>query len=85
VICSEPASINCSHLALASEAREFVRRCVEHSQAQRQWQILCINRLRAARSGSQWSSELEDFMWLETAFCNEFLKPLRWFQGIDYE
>ena len=24
-------------------------------------------------------------MWLETAFCNEFLKNLRWFNGIDYE
>jgi hypothetical protein len=24
-------------------------------------------------------------MWLETAFCSEFLQHLRWFQGIDYE
>src|SRR6478609_1174856 len=85
VICSEPASHNCSHLAMATEARDFVRRCVELAQAQRQWQTLCLKRSRAARAGSQWSSELEDFMWLETAFCHEFLQHLRWFQGIDYE
>ncbi len=26
-----------------------------------------------------------DFTWLETAFCNEFLKKLIWFGGMDYE
>src|SRR5205823_4198846 len=25
------------------------------------------------------------FTWLETAFCDEFLRPLRWFAGMDYE
>jgi hypothetical protein len=33
----------------------------------------------------EWTPEREDFTWLETAFCDEFLKPLRWFGGMDYE
>ena len=29
--------------------------------------------------------ERDDFTWLETAFCDEVLKRLTWFGGIDYE
>ena len=31
------------------------------------------------------SPEQEDFTWLETAFCDVFLKRLVWFAGMDYE
>src|SRR3954469_18560133 len=85
VICSEPASRKCPHLALAAEARDFVRRCIELAQAQRQWHTVCDHRSRRTGGASDWSSEREDFMWLETAFCDEFLKHLCWFRGIDYE
>ena len=33
----------------------------------------------------EWSPEREDFTWLETAFCDEFLKQLSWFGGMDHE
>ena len=76
---------SCGHLALAVEGRDFVRRCVECCQAQHQWREVCeLRRGQLHRSGD-WSPELEDFTWLETAFCNEFLKDLRWFGGLDYE
>jgi len=84
-MCSLPAARKCEHLALAAEARDFVRRCIEQSQSQPQWQLLCDRRRSSLRSGGEWSPEREDFMWLETAFCNEFLNALRWFSGIDYE
>jgi hypothetical protein len=84
-ICAVPALRRCQHLALAAEARDFVRRCVELSDSQSQWQLLCDRRRSALHHTGEWSSEREDFMWLETAFCNEFLKDLRWFHGIDHE
>jgi hypothetical protein len=84
-ICAMPASRRCQHLALAAEARDFVRRCIELSESQPQWQLLCDRRRNALHHAGEWSSEREDFMWLETAFCSEFLKDLRWFHGIDYE
>jgi len=84
-ICSRPSSRGCPHLALAAEARDFVRRCIESSQAMGQWQFLCERRRGTLRTGGDWSPEHEDFMWLETAFCSEFLNHLRWFAGIDYE
>src|ERR1041385_2314986 len=84
-LCSRDSSRVCQHLALAAEAREFVRRCVESSQANPQWQLLCESRRSSSRAGGEWSPEHEDFMWLETAFCREFLNHLRWFAGIDYE
>ncbi len=83
--CLTPARRGCSHLALAVEARDFVPGCVEHSQAQVPWQTLIqLRRSELQRAGS-WSPEREDFMWLETAFCNEFLKRLSWFGEMDYE
>lgn len=75
----------CSHLALAAEAREFVARCIEMCKADRQWNALCQRRRGELRGSANWSPEQEDFMWLETAFCNEFLRHLRWFGAMDYE
>ena len=75
----------CEHLALAAEGRDFVRRCVELCQGERQWQTLCETRHREGLASGEWSPEREDYTWLETAFCEEFLKPLTWFGGMEYE
>ena len=83
--CLTPTLRGCSHLALAVEARDFVRRCVENCQAQVQWQALCQFRRGELQRTGQWSPEREDFTWLETAFCDEFLKRLNWFGEMDYE
>jgi hypothetical protein len=83
--CKLPAVKGCAHLALATEARDFVRRCVELSQAHHSWQALCNTRREQAKRTGEWSSEKEDFTWLETAFCKEFLQSLRWFGAMDYE
>jgi len=83
--CRTAALTGCVHLALATEGREFVRRCVELCKGDRQWQALCQRRRGELRTSGEWSPEREDFMWLETAFCNEFLRHLRWFGGMDYE
>ena len=83
--CQIPSVQACSHLALAAEARDFVRRCVERSQGQAQWQLLCNQRHLLRGSGTDWSPNHEDFTWLETAFCDMFLKHLSWFGGMDYE
>ena len=83
--CLAPAQRGCPHLALAVEARDFVRRCVERSEAQVQWQTLCQRRRGQLQSAGQWSPERDDFTWLETAFCDEFLRRLSWFGAMDYE
>jgi len=83
--CNSSSSKNCGHLALAVEAREFVRRCVEMCQGQHPWEILCIQRRSRLHRAGEWSPERDDFTWLETAFCDEFLKHLRWFGSLDYE
>jgi hypothetical protein len=83
--CRVPAIQACSHLALAFEARDFVRGCVQSSAAEKAWRTLCALRLTQRRRSGEWSPEAEDFTWLETAFCEEFLKPLRWFGAMDYE
>ena len=83
--CQSTALRECPHLALAAEGREFVRRCVESCQGQRQWQALCLRRRGQLQRTGEWSPEREDFTWLETAFCHEFLKHLRWFGGLDHE
>jgi len=84
-ICETPASQGCAHLSLAVEAREFVKRCVERCQGQKQFRALCVERLRQRRRTGEWVPERDDFTWLETAFCEEFLKRLAWFGGIDFE
>jgi hypothetical protein len=83
--CQVPAIRGCAHLALAVEGRDFVRRCVELCQGDRQWEAVCERRRRQGRLTGEWSPEQEDYMWLETAFCEAFLKRLRWFGGMDYE
>ena len=75
----------CEHLALAAEGRDFVRRCVELCQGEKQWRALCESRHRQGLASGEWSPEREDYTWLETAFCEEFLKPLTWFGGMEYE
>jgi hypothetical protein len=72
-------------LALATEGRDFVRRCVELSHGQIQWNVLCRQRREQLRLKGSWSSEQEDCTWLETAFCEQFLKHLTWFGGMDHE
>lgn len=83
--CLTPALTGCTHLALAVEAKDFVRRCVESCNGQQQWQTLCQARRGQLQSSGPWSPEQEDFTWLETAFCDEFLKRLTWFGEMDYE
>lgn len=83
--CQTPAAEGCSHLALAAEGRDFVRRCVELCEGHTQWQALCQECRTQRRQGGEWSPEREDFMWLETAFCDKFLRNLVWFGGLDYE
>jgi hypothetical protein len=75
----------CEHLAVASEGRDFVRQCVELCQGQKQWRALREWRHRRELASGDWSPEQEDYTWLETAFCEEFLKRLRWFGGMEYE
>jgi hypothetical protein len=83
--CSTPAADRCSHLALAAEARDFVRQCVELCQGQKQWRTLCQQHREQLRRTGEWSPEKEDFTWLETAFRDAFLKRLAWFGGMDHE
>ncbi|MGH7973862.1 MAG: hypothetical protein ACREIC_34525, partial [Limisphaerales bacterium] len=70
--CGSPAIDECAHLALAVEARDFVRRCIESCHGQGPWHTIC-------------QARREDFIWLETAFCDEFLRGLRWFGAMDHE
>lgn len=50
-----------------------------------QWRLLCEQKHHLRHQAREWSPEQEDFMWLETAFCDTFLKHLTWFGGMDYE
>ncbi len=84
-ICKTPAVESCSHLALAAEARDFVHRCVELCQGQKQWQALCQRFRNQLHRTGEWSPEKEDFTWLETAFRDQFLQRLAWFGGMDHE
>jgi len=83
--CHAPALYECPHLALATEGRDFVRRCVDLAEARPQWLALCEQRRGQLHRAGEWSPEREDFTWLETAFCDEFLKQLSWFGGMDHE
>jgi hypothetical protein len=62
-----------------------VQCCIEAAQAHRQWQTLCHSLRSQHRRLGAWSPDREDFTWLETAFCNKFLKDLRWFASMDHE
>lgn len=57
-----------------------MRRCVQLSHGEIPWRTLCQQ-----REGGDWTAEQPDFTWLETAFCDEFLKGLTWFGGLDHE
>ena len=83
--CGTPALTGCEHLAMAAEGRDFVRGCVELCQGEKPWLALCELRRRQRVVSGEWSPEREDFTWLETAFCDEFLKRLTWFGGMEYE
>jgi hypothetical protein len=83
--CKTPALTGCKHLAVAAEGRDFVRRCVELCQGEKQWRALCESRRRQRFATGEWSPERDDYTWLETAFCDEFLKRLTWFGGMEYE
>ena len=83
-LCKRPAMTGCEHLAVAAEGRDFVRRCVRVSQGEKQWRALCEWRHRQGLASGEWSPEREDYTWLETAFCEEFLKRLTWFGGMEY-
>ena len=82
--CQTAAQGGCTHLALAAPGRDFVQDCVGLCQGQQQWQALCRELAQQRRTG-EWSPDREDFTWLETSFCQRFLKHLRWFGGMDYE
>jgi hypothetical protein len=83
--CRTLASEGCKHLAVAAEGRDFVRRCVELCQGEKHWRALGERRRRERLLTGEWSPEREDCTWLETAFCDQFLKRLRWFGGMEYE
>ena len=46
---------------------------------------MCETRHRQGLASGEWSPEREDYTWLETAFCEEFLKPLTWSGGMEHE
>ena len=83
--CQTAASTGCEHLAVAVEGRDFVRRCIELCQGEKQWRGLCDWRRRQRLVTGEWSPERDDYTWLETAFCEDFLKRLTWFGGMEYE
>lgn len=71
--CQSPTATPCPHLALVTEPRDFVRRCIESCHGEAAWKRLCRER------------EKEDFTWLETAFAERFFKPLVWFGSVQQE
>jgi hypothetical protein len=83
--CKAPAIKQCRHLALAVEGKNFVRRCIELAESETQWSELCSERRKRNQLSGDWTPEREDFIWLETAFCDEFLRHLTWFGGMDHE
>ena len=84
-ICNLAAARACTHLALAAEGRDFVRLCIELCHGQIQWKALLEQRHQWRRRIGEWPPQPEDFTWLETAFCAEFLQRLSWFGGMDHE
>ena len=62
-----------------------MRRCVELCQGEKQWRGLGEQRRRQRVLTGEWSPEREDYTWLETAFCEQFLKRLTWFGEMQYE
>src|SRR5262245_31216553 len=82
--CKAPAARGCTHLALAAEGRDFVRRCVELCHGEALWERLCHDPLESVRPPQSFPNT-RDYTWLETAFCEEFLRGSRWFGAMDHE
>jgi hypothetical protein len=70
-VCSAPSDSVCPHLALAAPATDFVRRAIETCHAELLWRSIC-------KRG-------EDFTWLESAFCDRFLRALPPFVAMTHE
>ena len=70
-VCGASSGAGCKHLALATSATDFIRRAVETCQAEPLWRSIC-------KGG-------EDFTWLESAFCDRFIRALHWFAGLSYD
>lgn len=83
--CKQPAARSCRHLALAAEGRDFVQRCIDACGGQAEWKNLCGLHREQQRAAGNLGPGQDDFMWLESAFCDRFLKHLAWFGGMDYE
>lgn len=83
--CSATAAASCPHLAVAVEGRDFVKTVVQLCEGEKEWQAICSYRKQQRLLSGEWRPDEEDFTWLETAFAEQFLKPLRWFGGMEYE
>ncbi len=90
--CRTPSRRGCVHLALASDGPDFVRRCIDICHGHRPWEILCGDfggeeekPSRARERAKGLAMRPFDFTWIETAFCDKFLKHLSWFRGLDHE
>jgi hypothetical protein len=81
--CAPAPNRECEHLAIAVKSQHFVTRCVQAAQAEALWERFC-RRTREMQREEGWG-ELPDFTWIESAFCDEFLKRLEWFGEINYE
>jgi hypothetical protein len=81
--CRAPASQRCEHLALAVKSPQFIARCVQAARAEDLWGRYCQQTRKLQRE--EGGGELPDFTWIESAFCDEFLKRLEWFGAMTYE
>jgi hypothetical protein len=54
-------------------------------QGEKAWRALGERQRRQRLVTGKSSPEREDYTWIETAFCEQFLKRLAWFGGIEYE
>jgi hypothetical protein len=82
--CRTPAAKACEHLALAAEGRDFVRRCVELCHGEDLWRRVCEGQQPGPSVGG-WSPKARDYTWLESAFCDEFLRKLPAFGEMEHE
>jgi hypothetical protein len=72
-VCAAPSKSVCPHLALAAPATDFVRFAIEACHAAPLWRTVC-------RRGGDWDST-----WLESSFCDRFLRGVPGFAGLTYE
>jgi hypothetical protein len=81
--CKTPASQRCEHLALVVRSPQLIAHCVGAARAEDLWERYCQQTRSRQREES--GGELPDFTWLESSFCDEFLKRLEWFGQMTYE